>query len=197
MREFILIGHTATIDPEFSLDDITGNAGRLDVLCRGVNAAFFLSHGFRHSVTVHLVLQDTMTIRFVGESLRNLHPDERNIAAAIRNAIDASREAVGHQEASSAPGIHTANYGLDTLLDSFSPDRLVQLIETGTPIPDATLPQDPVFLLSDHEDYTETEQALLTERGAESIRVGPEALHADHTITIVHNYLDTNGYTEY
>lgn len=197
MREFIILGHTTTTDPEFSLDDITGNAGRLDVLCRCVNAAFFLSHGFRHSVTVHLVLQDTMTIQFVGESLRNLHPDERNIAAAIRNAIGASADAIGHQEANSAPGIYTANYGLKTLLDSVASSRLVQLVESGTPLPDATLPQHPVFVLSDHQAFTPEEQALFTELDTQSVCVGPQALHADHTITIVHNYLDTNGYTEY
>ncbi len=197
MREFIVIGHSAIIDSDFSLDDITGAAGRLDVLCRCVNSAFFLSHGFRHSVTVHLVLQDTMTIRLVGDALRNLHPDERNIAAAIRNAIAASSDAVGHQEAASAPGIYTANYGLETLLDSFSATRLVPLLETGTRLPEATLPQHPVFVLSDHQDFTEAEHDHFDELPVQPVRVGPRALHADHTITIVHNYLDTNGYTEY
>jgi tRNA (pseudouridine54-N1)-methyltransferase len=197
MREFIIFGHTATIDSEYSLDDITGNTGRIDVLCRCINAAFFLSHGFRQSVTVHLVLQDELTIRFEGDSLRNLHPDERNIAAAIRNAIAAKAEAVGHQEATSAPGIHTAKFGFDVLFERIETDRLVQLTESGTPIPDAALPENPVFVLSDHHQFTQEEQASFTAEGLPSIRIGPRALHADHTMTIVHNYLDTNGYIDY
>ncbi|MFW5948491.1 MAG: tRNA (pseudouridine(54)-N(1))-methyltransferase TrmY, partial [Halolamina sp.] len=29
------------------------------------------------------------------------------------------------------------------------------------------------------------------------VRVGPELLHADHTITVAHNFLDTDGYRRY
>lgn len=197
MREFIILGHSATISPDFSLDDLTGNTGRLDVLCRCVNSAFFLSHAFRHSVTVYLVLQDSVTIRFAGDSLRHLHPDERNIAAAIRGALDVTEDAIGHQEASSNPGIFTANYGLQTLLENFDSDRFVVLTENGTPLPNASLPPEPVFLLSDHQDYAPTETTIFTDHNALSVKVGPHPLHADHTITIVHNYLDTNGYQDY
>jgi tRNA (pseudouridine54-N1)-methyltransferase len=27
--------------------------------------------------------------------------------------------------------------------------------------------------------------------------VGPEALHADHAVTVAHNYLDTDGFASY
>jgi len=54
-----------------------------------------------------------------------------------------------------------------------------------------------VFVLSDHRDFTDTETETLDERVDERVRLGPEPLHADHAITVAHNYLDTDGYQGY
>lgn len=56
MRIFVVVGHKATTQPSFSLEDIPGTSGRLDILCRSVTAAFVLSHGIRKDVLVYLVL---------------------------------------------------------------------------------------------------------------------------------------------
>ena len=34
MRIFVVVGHKATTQPSFSLEDIPGTSGRLDILCR-------------------------------------------------------------------------------------------------------------------------------------------------------------------
>ncbi|MFB6232903.1 MAG: tRNA (pseudouridine(54)-N(1))-methyltransferase TrmY, partial [Haloarculaceae archaeon] len=60
MRQFIVLGHEAPTTADWSLEDLSG-AGRLDVLCRCVGAAVFLSHGIRENVRVHLVLDDAYT----------------------------------------------------------------------------------------------------------------------------------------
>ncbi|MBP8624179.1 MAG: tRNA (pseudouridine(54)-N(1))-methyltransferase TrmY, partial [Methanothrix sp.] len=70
MRTFIIVGHRATTSPSFSLEDIPGTSGRLDILCRAVTAAFVLSHGIRKDVCVYLILlggQEPKTIRLCGE----------------------------------------------------------------------------------------------------------------------------------
>ena len=77
MRQFVVSGHDAPTTAEFALDDLAGGAGRLDVLCRCVNAAFFLSHDLREDVRVWLVLGDEFAVRFEGSELRRLNPDER------------------------------------------------------------------------------------------------------------------------
>jgi len=56
MKDFIIIGHKAVTAP-FSLNDLPGTAGRMDILCRCVNAALFLSHDLRRDVRVYLVLK--------------------------------------------------------------------------------------------------------------------------------------------
>jgi tRNA (pseudouridine54-N1)-methyltransferase len=198
MRQFIVLGHDVPTDPSFSLDDIAGGAGRLDVLCRCVNSAFFLSHAIREDVRVHLVLGDELTIRFEGSKLRRLNPDERSTAALIRKALEKRSEAIGHMPAESSPGVSVYRMDFEATLETASRDAtVVQLHEDGDPVVDVEPPENPLFVLSDHNDFTDEEESLLSEAADQRIRIGPEVLHADHSMTVVHNYLDTDGYTTY
>ena len=198
MRQFIVLGHDVPTDPEFSLDDIAGGAGRLDVLCRCVNSAFFLSHAIREDVRVHLVLGDELTVRFEGSELRRLNPDERSTAALIRKALEQKDEAIGHMPAESSPGVSVYRMDFEATLEAAAKDAtLVQLHEDGDPVVDVEPPENPLFVLSDHNDFTDEEETLLAEAVDERVRIGPNVLHADHSMTVVHNYLDTDGYTTY
>ena len=198
MRQFIVLGHDAPTTSEFSLDDLAGGAGRLDVLCRCVNSAFFLSHAIREDVRIHLVLQNEVTVHFEGSDLRRLNPDERSTAALIRNALDAKDEAIGHVAAESSPGVSLSKRGFEAVLDEVSrAGTILQLHEDGDPVVDVEPPENPVFVLSDHHDFREDEAALLADAADERVRLGPELLHADHAITVAHNYLDTSGFADY
>jgi tRNA (pseudouridine54-N1)-methyltransferase len=198
MRQFIVLGHDAPTTPDFSLDDLAGSAGRLDVLCRCVNSAFFLSHDIREDVRVHLVLGDEVTIRFEGSQLRRLNPDERSTAALIRGALEEKDEAIGHMEAEGSPGVYLSKRGFEAVLEEAArAGTVVQLHEDGDPVVDVEPPEDPVFVLSDHHDFEASEAELLDEAADQHVRLGSELLHADHAITVAHNYLDTEGFTTY
>ncbi|QGN07402.1 tRNA (pseudouridine(54)-N(1))-methyltransferase TrmY [Halorhabdus sp. CBA1104] len=195
MRQFVVLGHEAPTTPEFSLEDLPGSAGRLDVLCRCLNAAFFRSHDIREDVRVRLVLGDEFTLRLEGRELQGLNPDERSTAARIRNALERREAAIGHQAVETSPGIYLSRRGVEAALrDAAAEGQLLQLHEDGTPIIDGGVPADPVFVLSDHQDFTDAEQGLLEELNARRIRLGPTAVHADHAITVAQNYLDTDGF---
>ena len=210
MRQFVVIGHDAPTDPDaVSLSDIPG-AGRLDLLCRCVSAGVFLSHGIREDVRVHLVVADELTVTFDADTLRHLHPDERNVAARVRDAFAARNDAVGHMPADVSPGVELRRMGLDATLDRLldapgdagagdgsAGPTLVQLHEDGAPLVEAAPPTDPVFVLSDHNDFAPVERDLLADRAKRRVRVGPKRLHADHTVSVVHNWLDTDGYASY
>ena len=206
MRQFVVIGHETPTDPDaVSLSDLPG-AGRLDLLCRCVATGVFLSHGIRESVRVHLVVADELAVTFDSDSLRHLHPDERNVAARVRDAFAAKADAIGHMPADVSPGVELRRMGLEATLDRLldgnaagasSDPTLVQLHEDGDPLVEAAPPTDPVFVLSDHRDFTDAEEELLAERAERRVRVGPELLHADHTVSVVHNWLDTDGYDSY
>ncbi|MFB6135509.1 MAG: tRNA (pseudouridine(54)-N(1))-methyltransferase TrmY [Halobacteriaceae archaeon] len=198
MRQFVVLGHDAPTTPDFSLDDLAGGAGRLDVLCRCVNSALFLSHGIREDVRVLLVLGDELTVRFEGSDLRYASPDERNLAALIRGALEERTEAVGHLEAESSPGVHVSKRGFEPALDRVAREgTVVELHEDGDPVTDLDPPEDPAFVLSDHHDFAAREADLLAETADERVTLGPERLHADHAVTVAHNYLDTGGFAEY
>ncbi|KDS92263.1 tRNA (pseudouridine-N1)-methyltransferase [Halorubrum saccharovorum] len=205
MRQFVVIGHDVPTDPDaISLSDIPG-AGRLDLLCRCVAGGVFLSHGIREDVRVHLVVADEFTVTFDADSLRHLHPDERNVAARIRDALDARDDAIGHMPADVSPGVELRRMGLEATLNRLldggagtaTDPTLVQLHEDGDPLVEAAPPTDPVFVLSDHNDFAPAERDLLADRVDRRVRVGPKRLHADHTISVVHNWLDTDGYESY
>lgn len=198
MRQFLVVGHDAPTAPDpIALDDLPG-AGRLDLLCRCVATGVFLSHGIREAVRVHLVLGDEFTVSFDADTLRHLHPDERNVAARIRDALAAREEAIGHMPADVSPGVTLHRMGFAATLDRIGDGgTVIQLHENGEPLVDAEPPADPVFVLSDHNDFTVAEAERLAADCDRRLRVGPKRLHADHAISIAHNWLDTGGYVRY
>ena len=92
MTAFAIIGHLARTDGSFSINDLPGSGGRMDVLCRCVNASLFLSHDLRRDVDCYLVLlgppSGPKTVKFSGAAIRSLSPDERSAAALIKKVID-------------------------------------------------------------------------------------------------------------
>lgn len=198
MRQFVICGHEVPTAPDFSLDALASEAGRLDLLCRCLNAAFLTSHGLRDDVRVHLVLQDEFTVTVDGSSVRNLHPDERSTAALVRTALEHRDEAIGHQPAESSPGVSIRRVGLDVVLDECARDGpVVQLHEDGAAANETEPPANPTFVLSDHRDFTDAEAELLAEAADRQLRLGPTLLHADHAVTVAHHYLDTDGYANF
>lgn len=190
MRAFIVLGHRVPLTPDFSLNDLPGSAGRLDILCRCVTAAFCLSHGIRRDVMVYLVLQDQVVVRLDGSRLKHLNPDERSTAALIQKALTAFAESRSERELESTPGIFIASGGLADVLERVQGLGLpvYWLHERGAPIRQAQLSRDAAFVLSDHLEFLPEEEAILDKFPCLSL--GPLSLHADHCIVIVHNELD-------
>lgn len=191
MRAFIVLGHRVPLTPHFTLNDLPGSAGRLDILCRCVTAAFCLSHGIRRDVRVYLVLQDQIIIYLDGSRLKHLNPDERSTAALIQKALAAfSESARREREIESTPGIFVASGGLSDVLHRIQNERLAiyMLHERGSPIRQAQISSNAAFVLSDHLEFLPEEEAILA--SFPRLSVGPLSLHADHCIVIVHNELD-------
>jgi tRNA (pseudouridine54-N1)-methyltransferase len=185
MTLFAIIGHLARTDGGFSINDLPGSGGRMDVLCRCVNASLFLSHDLRRDVDCCLVLcgepAGPKTVKFSGAQVRSLSPDERSAAALIKKVIDTP---CGSEFREAAQGVFIRKGGLDRLVAEHA---FAVLDENGTDVREAeTLPG--AFLLSDHLNFTESEELLI--RGCPRYSVGPKCLHADHTITVLHNELD-------
>ncbi len=192
MRRFVIVGHRASTTGDFKLDDICGGAGRLDVLIRCINSSFFLSHSLRRDVEAYLILQGgddaPKTLRFKGDELRYLNPDERSTASLMRNAL---LKKLSDSEIKASPGIYVSRRGLRDVLSSLSESgEIVYLKEEGEDIRRTELPEDIVFVLGDDRDLSEEEEQALKEHADRSLCLGPISYHSDHCITIAHNEMD-------
>ena len=185
MRTFAVVGHLARTDGTFPLEDLPGSAGRMDLLCRCVRASLFLSHGLRRDAECRLLLlgppDPPRIVRFSGERVRSLSPDERSAGSLMRKALSLP---AGDLYRESTPGVEVRRGTLADLMDG---GPWAVLDEDGDDLRNEGHPP-PCFLLSDHRDFTPEEEALLA--GLPRYSVGPRALHADDAITLVQNEMD-------
>ena len=189
-RDFVFVSHEAPTDAEFSLNDLPG-AGRVDLLCRCVNAALLTSHGVREEVTARLVIRDDedVTVRFEGEGVSGINPDERSIAGVVRAALEERT----YYEVEARRGVYVAQKGLRGVLDETEGETVV-LHEDGERALGVETPDDPVFVLSDHHEFTDEDTEAFEERDARRVSLGPVAVHADHATAVAHNWCDTDGW---
>jgi len=190
MRAFVILGHKVALTSEFTLNDLPGSAGRLDVLCRCVNASLFLSHDLRRDVNVYLSLQDQLTVSISGEYVKRLNPDERSTGALVKKALQKIQTHEGSEPMRSSPGIHIVRQTFADLIAMLKNENYepVLLHENMPALREAPIPEKPVFVLSDHMDFTESELSLL--KDATRLSVGPKIYPASHCITVVNNELD-------
>jgi tRNA (pseudouridine54-N1)-methyltransferase len=187
----VIVGHKAATTGDFKLDDLAGGAGRLDILLRCINSAFFLSHKLRRDVEVYLVLQGPphppRLVRLVGNELKYLNPDERSTGALVRNALLQT----GGGEMKSSPGIYVSDrtFG-DVINDLAEKSRIIYLKEDGNDVRDKKFEGDVTFVLSDHTDLTSDEESQLLSHTPGVICLGPISYHADHCIVIMNNEMD-------
>ena len=187
MTSFTVIGHTACTDASFSLDDLPGKGGRMDLLCRVVASSLFLSHGIREDTTCDIMLlgppHPGRIIRFDGSALRSLSPDERNVASAIKRALAIP---TGNTFREAGPGLLTRK---GTLADQLAEKHYAVLDESGTDIRKVASGDLPdAFLLSDNRNFTEDEMDSVRELPKYSL--GPAIVHADHAIVLILNEID-------
>ncbi len=193
MRYFVITGHKAVTTGDFKLDDIAGGAGRLDILVRCVNSAFFLSHNLRKDVEIYLVLEGgedaPKTVIFKGADLRYLNPDERSTSSLIRNAL--LKKVQPGEEVRSSPGVYVTRMSFGDVLSKLSEKgKFVYLKEDGIDCREYQFPENPIFVLGDNYDPTEEEEELLSSYSPDKICIGPYSLHADHCMIIVQNEVD-------
>ena len=191
MRGFLIVGNEAFTEP-FNLSDLPG-AGRMDILCRCVSQALFLSHSIRKRVEVYLLLlgepDPPKAIRIISDELRRMSPDERNIGGHLRKAVSfkASKD---WMEANS--GVYVARKTLRDLLVEVSESyEIYYLREDGKDIrEEVTKMKNPLFVLGDHIGVRRAEEDVILEFSSGVLSVSGLSLMAEQCVAIVNYELD-------
>lgn len=200
MKDFVIIGNKAVNSGKINLNDLPGSAGRMDVLCRCVTSSLFISFGMRRDINVWLVLKGepgpAKIVRFNGETMRSLNPDERSSGSLIQKALLLDAAEIEKQ---STPGVFVRYGDLAQLLDEFvKNDRpLFYLKEDGDDIlnmiekpESAELLKNGVYILGDNQGVFEEDEKTIEDAAAFKISVGPISLLSSQCITLILNALD-------
>jgi len=195
LKEFIIRANKAITNGEINLKDLPGSSGRLDLICRCVNSAFFLSHDLRRDTIFYTINYGNpnppVAIKFIGNELKRLSPDERSIALFLQKALEKDASEIWKESTS---GIYYSKREFkDIILEKKSEGKKIFYLHlNGMPLENFEFKndEDVVFVLGDHIGLPEEDEKLLEEIGAEKISLSPLELHADHCIILVHNVLD-------
>jgi len=190
-RFFVVIGNRAVTAP-FRLNDMPGSAGRMDIMCRCVAQALFISHGIRRDTSVCLVLKGEpdppKSILIRGDSVRYLAPDERNVGGIIRKALSLS---LTNEWIKSTPGVYVARKDIGDILKEIKKDfRILYLREDGIDIRKSRFGEKTAFVLGDHIGLTEKDEKVVLRFADSIVKLSPISLQADQCIVITHYELD-------
>jgi tRNA (pseudouridine54-N1)-methyltransferase len=195
LRRFLLLAHRVPPDGRFSLNDLAGAGGRMDEVARTVSTAFTLSNDLRRDTELTLLFvarppPESRRIELSGARLRFLNPDERSTAALLKNAL--VRAAAYPTPFESSPGLRVGPVDPPAALREFAArPGTIWLCERGDPIARwGPVPADIGAILSDPDDPTPEEEAVLRASGAARISVGPRSLRTSQVMDAVQRELD-------
>ncbi len=193
MREFILLALKANTSPRFNLSDLQ-SAGRMDLVCRTISNALFISNDLRRDTAIHVVMTGPNSppkiVSFYGETLQGVEPNELAIAKCIQQALKVGLHLQLNEERDVAPGIKVAKKAFETLAKEKSSNQLIYLHPKGKDVRDFEFEENVVFIIGDFIGLPKKTESLLKNLGAEKMTLGPVKLFASHCPVIVHNELD-------
>jgi tRNA (pseudouridine54-N1)-methyltransferase len=205
-RRFVVIGRTASASPDFSLVDLAGTSGRLDVLARCVRAALLVSHGVRPEALIYLVLQGgpraPRVVRIDGASSLWIRPEERRLALIVQRALEerekpASPNARGEDGAFLVlrNGVAVADGGLEVVLAELPAESPRYVLDAhGEDVRSDALDRAALegpgatFFVGDHLGLEEGARDAIGP--ARALSLGPVQLLAEDAIALLHNELD-------
>lgn len=194
MRNFILRALKGKTTPDFDINNLP-EAGRLDLVCRCVSNALFISNDVRKDTIIYVVLDGPSsppkTISFVGAELKGMEFDEKNIAEHIKLALEKGKNLKLNESTESSSGIKISKKGFEQLVKEKAVNsQLIYLHEKGEDIRKANFKENVTFIFGDYIGMPRKTELFLERFKPKRINLSPKTLFASHCITIVHNELD-------
>lgn len=189
-RVFVIIANKAVTGP-FNLNDLAGSAGRMDLVCRFISQALFISHGIRKDSKVYAVLkgppEPVKVLRIDGSDVKYLAPDERNIAGMINKALKVKAEREWRKV---SPGVYISRIDLKDLLEFLAKEgEMYYLREDGEPVENVDF-SNPVFILGDHTGVSEGDEEIILRLCRKVVSLGEIPYQADQCVTVLNYIMD-------
>jgi len=189
MREFILFSERARTKGDFK--DLM-KAGRLDIICHAVIAAFFLSNSMRNNVHLHLILNGPPDppkhIELISDP--EIPISKKDIGELLRATLWKYKKG---RKVKAFPGVYIEKKSFEEVLMEHRDKDIYLLDQKGKIIDEVNVKENSVFVLGDHLGLPKEEMKIAKKFAKEVISLGPSPYFSSHCIVIVHNFLDRKG----
>ncbi len=190
MRTFILYSHART-DSNGNIEDMPSSGGRMDLVARCVSSSLWLSYTIRRDAEFIVILNGApappIAIKFSGEKLKNVSPDERSVGLWLKKVLS---EEISKEWQEIFPGIFAAKKSFQEIVKEYSKEKVFILHEKGAPIQKQKFPSDNlVFVLGDNVGIPPKEEKFALRKG-EKISLGKTSYVASACINVVNWIVD-------
>ena len=193
MREFIYYSQTAVTSGKLlsKAEDNLMKAGRMDIVCNVIISAFFLSHGIREDVKLHLILDGPPNPP--AHLIFTYHPDipfsKKDIAGLIKRMLY-KLPADQEKKITVFPGCEVEKKSFEALIKELDSEgkNIFLLEKRGKDIRELKIKGNEVFIIGDQNGFPKSKDKFLKQ--IDKISVSPKILFASQVFVILHNELD-------
>jgi len=189
MREIVYYSKSAVTSGNFIKEDLM-KAGRIDIVCNVIIAAFFISNQMREDVKLHLIFDGPPTPprHLVFQSDPEMPISKKDIAGLIKRMLYKSSNKEGLKEI--FPGCFIEKKSFEKLIEELEREgkNIFLLERKGEDIRNLRLKGDEVFIIGDQDGFPKQKKKFL--KKFNKISVSPKVLFASQVITILHNEMD-------
>jgi tRNA (pseudouridine54-N1)-methyltransferase len=179
-----------------------GNAGKeahVEYLTQILVNALFVSKGHRSDVCLTYVFEGSAdfsrVLHFRGESLGQIEDQsEQGLLRLFARCLAAGAGLQKDTSIVTDQGIDVTATSFEKLIKGYQETRQVFLLEPkGQDIRHAELPDEAVFVLTDHIPMPPKQAKSMVRRGVTALSLGPIMLHASQCVVLIQNEYDRLG----
>tara|TARA_R110002110_G_scaffold51230_1_gene150588 strand:+ start:656 stop:1249 length:594 start_codon:yes stop_codon:yes gene_type:complete len=193
--EFVVRARKAPTDAQRFLGE-SGQAAHVEYLTQILVNALFVSKGHRNDVCLTYVFEGSAdfsrALFFRGDKLGILaDQSEQGLLALFARCLKAGANLGKESVLETEQGIVIQAISFERLVKSYQETRPIFLLDRkGQDVREAELPDDAVFLLTDHIPMPPKQAKSLIKRGVKPISLGPVMLHASQCVVLIQNEYD-------
>lgn len=196
LRKFIVWEQGASTSPNVDTSRLA-DFGRLDIVCRCVSDAVFLSCAMRDDTLIHAVLDGPpnppVTVTFDTRSMKDIAETEKSIGEVLRKALKSASGMKTGEKKEVHPGVFVSRSGFEAAVKAEAAgSEVFYLSKKGIDIREAgiNLSKDILFVIGGHSGLPKNAEKFLMRFSPCMVSAGPRMVFSSQCITLVHNEID-------